>query len=452
MTTRMVTCCVIALLVARGAAGQSAVSRPSGERLSLEAAIAKAIENNRQIQTARLQIESAEADLAATRTHRLPVFDTEATGSQLLMPVDFSFPQGAFGTVPGIGLIPATDTTFSVPRQPTAYVFAQASQPISQLFKIGLGVRGAEKARDIARERARGEQLSVVNSVKRMYFAILQTESALSATTEAIALYRELDKTLQVRMAQKVALRSDVLDVQVRLAQEELSLTSEQNLLASQREQMNQLLGRDVRTAFEVEDITGVAFQERDPDISLAEAIKNRPDLREARLKVEHAELDRRLTKADRIPDFSVAVSYTSNFNIDVLPANLAVLGVQFKWEPFDWGRNGHEVASKQKVVDQARLAVRDAEDRATIDINNRQRTLAEKRAFLNVARMAQEGAREKLRVKTNLFKVQAALLPDVLQLRADMASADDDYQRALVAFWTAKADYDLALGEEVVR
>ena len=44
------------------------------------------------------------------------------------------------------------------------------------------------------------------------------------------------------------------------------------------------------------------------------------------------------------------------------------------------------------------------------------------------------------------------ALLPDVLQLRAEMANTDDEYQRALVAFWTAKADYDLALGEGVVR
>jgi outer membrane protein TolC len=448
----MVTCCVISLLVARVATGQSPVTRAGGERLSLETAVRLAVENNRQLQTARLQIESAEADLAATRTRRLPAFDVELMGSQLLMPVDFSFPQAAFGTIPGIGPVPLTDTTFSVPRQPTMYVFTQASQPISQLFKIGLGVSNAEKARDIARERARGEQLSIVNNVKRLYFAILQTQSALTATNEAIALYRELDKTLQVRVAQKVALRSDALDVQLHLAQEELTLTSAQNLLASQREQLNQLLGRDVRTAFEIEDVTGVALQEGDPDASLARALENRPDLREARMKVEHAELDRRLTKADRIPEISVAVSYTSNFNIDVLPANLAVLGVQFKWEPFDWGRNSHEVASKQKVVDQARLAVRDAEDRAAIDINNRYRTLAEKRAQLNVARMAQESAREQLRVKTNLFKVQAALLPDVLQLRAGMANADDEYQRALVAFWTAKADYDLALGEEVLR
>jgi len=452
MTTRIATCAVIAGLVASVAAGQPAPARTGAERLSLETAIRQAVDNNRQLQNARLQVESAEAVLAATPTHRLPSLQLEVRGSQLLMPVDFSFPQAAFGTFPGIGPIPATDTSFSVPRQPTMYVFTEAAQPISQLFKIGLGISGAEKSRDIARERTRGEQLSVVNNVKRLYFAILQTQSGVSATNEAIALYRELDKTLQARVAQKVALRSDALDVQVRLAQEELSLTSQRNLLASKHEQLNQLMGRDVRTAFDVEDITGIALQERDPVASLADALANRPDLREARLKVEHAELDRRAKKAERIPEVSVAVSYTSNFNIDVLPANLAVLGVQLKWEPFDWGRTAHEVASKQKVVDQARLAVRDAEDRAAIDINTRYRALTEKRALLNVVRMAQEESREKLRVKTNLFKVQAALLPDVLQLRAEVSNVDDQYQQALVAFWTAKADYDLALGEEVLR
>ena len=54
--------------------------------------------------------------------------------------------------------------------------------------------------------------------------------------------------------------------------------------------------------------------------------------------------------------------------------------------------------------------------------------------------------------MKTNQYQVQAALLPDVLQVRAELADADDRYQQALLGFWTAKADYDLAVGEEVLR
>jgi outer membrane protein len=64
---------------------------------------------------------------------------------------------------------------------------------------------------------------------------------------------------------------------------------------------------------------------------------------------------------------------------------------------------------------------------------------------------MAQVAVREKLRVKTNQYQVQAALLPDVLQLRAEQANSDDHYRQALLAFWTAKADFEHAVGEEVI-
>ena len=61
-------------------------------------------------------------------------FDTEVSASQLLTPVGFSFPQGAFGTFPGTGPIPSVDTTVKVPMQPTMY------EPLSQLDVRNQGV------------------------------------------------------------------------------------------------------------------------------------------------------------------------------------------------------------------------------------------------------------------------------------------------------------------------
>ena len=448
MKTRFAAFCLAALLLPALAAGQPATV---GERLSLETAVRLAVENNRQLLHAQLQVEQADDAVAMARTRRLPGFQTEVSASQLVTPIDFSFPRGAFGDFPGTGPVPATDTNVTVSRQPTAYVSSQLSQPISRLFEIGLNIRSVAAGRDIARERARAQQQAVVNQVKRLYFAILQTESALAADEEAIALYRELDRTLQVRVAQQVALRSDALDVRVRLAQAELAKTTRKNGLASQKEQLNQLLGRDVRTSFEVEAVSALSLLDIDLTAAQAKALASRPDVREAQLAVERAELDRRLASADRIPEVSLSASYSSNFNVDMLPRNFATVGLQMKWEPFDWGRKGHEVASRTRGLQQARLNLREAEDRAVIEINTRFRTLAEKRALLVVAEMAQGAAREKLRVKTNQFQVQAVLLPDVLQLRAEVADVDDRYQQALLAFWTAKADFEHAVGEDIV-
>ena len=451
MTTRILASCVLALGFPALAAAQP-VSGDAAERLSLDTAIRIAVENNRQLQTALLQVDKAGADVAAARTRRLPVFETEVTASQLLSPVDFGFPQGAFGEYPGIGPIPSTDTTLSVPRQPVYYLAAQVSQPLTQLFRINLGIESAGTTRAIENERVRAERLSLINNVKRLYFAILQTTSALSANGEAIELYRELDRTLQVRVTQKVALRADALDVQFRLAQEQLERTTRQNTLDSQKERLNQLLGRDVRTPFSVEEVNANVPVDVDVQAAQTRALETRPDVREARLKLEQADLDRRMKKTDWIPEVSVALSYSSNFNIDVLPANFATVGVQLKWEPFDWGRRKHELAAKTLTVQQARLGVRDVEDRTLLEISSRFRALAEKRAMLNVAQMAQATAREKLRVKTNQYQVQAVLLPDVLQVRAELADTNDRYQQALLDFWAAKADYELAAGEEVIR
>ena len=208
--------CVIAFLLPTVVAAQT-VSIPAADTLSLEAALRLAVEHNVSLQTARLQVEKAGEDVAVARTRRLPSFETSVTASELLTPVGFTFPAGAFGVYPGTGPIPSTDMRITTPRQPTAYLSAQVSQPLSQLVGIGLGIRIAATGRDIERERLRAQQLSLVSSVKRLYYAILQTQSAVATSTDAIALYRELDRTVQHRVIQKVALRSDALDVQSHL-------------------------------------------------------------------------------------------------------------------------------------------------------------------------------------------------------------------------------------------
>jgi outer membrane protein len=449
MTKHFVTWGLLAGLLPGIAAAQTA--RPA-ERLSLAQAVQLAVENNRQLGSARLQIANAEDQIAIARTRRLPIFSTEAQASQLLSPVSFAFPAGSFGEFPATGPIPSTDTTIKVSRQPTLYLQSSVSQPLTQLIKANIGIESAVASRELETEKARATRLSLVNNVKRLYFSIVQTQSALEANREALALYRELDRTVQVRVAQQVQLKSDALDVQFRLAQEELTATTILNSLATQKEQLNQLLGRDVRTAFEVEALSAISVLDVDVDAAQRHALESRPEVRQARLTLKQADLDRRLTKADRIPEVSAAVSYVSNFNMSVLPTNLATAGVQVKWEPFDWGRRNRELAAKSRTMEQAQLAVREAEDRAVVDINARFRTLNEKRAQLRVMEMAQLTAREKVRVKTNQYQVQAAMLNDVLQLRAELASTDDRYQQALAAFWTAKADYELAIGEEGIR
>jgi outer membrane protein TolC len=249
-----------------------------------------------------------------------------------------------------------------------------------------------------------------------------------------------------------VALKSDSLTVDSRMATAELQRLTLANTLASQKEQLNLLLGRDVRTVFDVTPLPAITLQETDLEIAQTRALAARPDVKQARLKVQQAELARRVAKADYIPDLALAVSFVSPLNIDGAPKQIATAALQAQWEPFDWGRKARAVASKSLEIRQAQNAVRDAEDRAVLDVNARFRRLDETRAQLRAARVGQDAARETARVKVAQYDAQAALLADVLQTESSLADSDNQLQQAMVAFWTARADFERALGEESSR
>ncbi len=83
------------------------------------------------------------------------------------------------------------------------------------------------------------------------------------------------------------------------------------------------------------------------------------------------------------------------------------------------------------------------------IDVNQKFRQLRQSRAQLRVTRLAQQTALENLRVVKNRYQAQASLLKDVLQSQAALEQANSDHQQALVRFWTARAEFEHATGED---
>ena len=55
----------------------------------------------------------------------------------------------------------------------------------------------------------------------------------------------------------------------------------------------------------------------------------------------------------------------------------------------------------------------------------------------------------EKLREVTQKYGQKTALLRDVLQQQSSVEKANADYNEAIASFWTAKANFQKALGAE---
>lgn len=449
-TTLLAAALLIATALPTAAQPTPTPTAPHGDPLPLDQAIDLALSHNRQIAAASLQVDKAGHALFAARTRRLPVLDINFQAGQLLTPLDFSFPRGAFGEFPTTGPIPPADTTISTPRRPAALLYATIAQPLSQLPRINLGIRAADLDQQAERERLRRATQAVVAQAKRLYYGILQTQAALDATNESIALYRELHRVMAERLAQQAVLKGDGLEVELRLAQAEQTALTQQHAVDSQHEQLNQLMGRDIATPFLVVPIPESTTSAADVDALTKQAQDRNPDIREARLRVEQAEIDRRATTQERIPDVNLLFTYLSPLNVQTVPSNIAAIGFQVHWQPLDWGKRGRDVLTKQLAAQQARLSLQDAESRVALAVHAQIRRVDELRAQVRIASLAQDLARERLRVKTDEIKVAAALPADALQVQAQLADASARYQQALLDLWNARAELDQTLGEDV--
>ena len=449
---------LIAAVLLAGIAGSTALAQepmlvpPGVEVLTLDKAIDLALVNNRTAKNARLEIGKADDRTASAHTHLLPVFKLNAGVSKPLTTFDTTFEKGVFGTTPS-GPIPNEDTVITSSTNPTAAIVGQLQQPLSQLHRIKLQIKQQEMASEISRAQLSATEQTLVNEIKRAYYAILQSQGAAQAAESNIKLYRELDRVTGEYVVQQVVLKTELMDVQTRLAKAEYELMTVQNQWMAQKEQLNHLLGRDVRTEFAVSsgDETALAVMRETDLVSARErALANRPEIREAKLRIEQAKLDKRIKKSEFIPDVSLTVNYATTFSYsNFVPHSLSGVGVQVEWEVFDWGRKKREVAEKGKSIDQASNALLDAESEVLMEVNARFRQMQESRQLLKVAKLAQTQARANVQMVTYKYRLDAVLLKDVLQSQTVLANSDYDYQKALLAFWTAKADFEKAIGED---
>jgi outer membrane protein TolC len=446
MPVRLLNVGLLLLLLFCEAALAQQSAPASGESLTLDQAIALALRDNHAMKIAQLAVERTDEDVSAAKTFRFPSLHAYTLVSGNLVNNKLLVPDPATNLFPGLGPF----FTLNDRRKPTAVFAASVIEPLTQQYRIGLNIKLEKVSRELAQARLRQQQNETIDQVKKAYYGILQTRSALSSVAEALKSYRELDKLTGDYVMQQVALKADHLAVQTRLAKAEYQQLELTNRLATQKEQLNTLLAREVDTAFEVAGVPEFAAFETDLAAARKIALERRPEVEQAKLAIDQATLDRRIKKSEYIPDISAGFTYLTPRNYaPVIPKNFADVGVVVSWEIFDWGRKKHQLAAKDKAVEQAKNGLKETEDQVLIDVGDKLRKLQQSGQALHVAKLAENSAQENLRVRTGQYKFQAVLLSDVLQSQASLAEAANEYQSALLAFWTARAEFEKALGED---
>jgi outer membrane protein TolC len=415
--------------------------------LTLDESLEIALANNLAVASARLEVAAAGDEVAALRTRRYPSLDVVGGVSDNLSDQSYNFEQGVWGDYPLIGEVPDQDITINSASGTTSFLSANLTQPISQQYQLAMRIEHGEVKEDMAEEMVRLTQQDLVRIVKQNYFDIVQTRSDLAVTRESILFYVSLNELVSNYVEQQISLEYELLEVQARLAHRQLDASAQQNRLETQRERMNDLLARDLNTAFTVQQLPEPGMRPTDPQKAVATALSQRPDILESQLKVKLAELGYDIKKADYIPDLELQFRYARLYNYELIPDTNAYVGLHAKWEFYDWGRKRKELASKNSKIIQATNSARETKNRVIIDVHQSFRAIDQAEGSVRVAKLSQAASRDKLRVLMNQYEQQSILLQDVLDAETQLGRTDSEYNRAVLSVWKAQAELDRAIG-----
>jgi outer membrane protein TolC len=419
------------------------------EVLTLDEAVLLARSSNRDLKQFGLEVGKQREALGEAKAHLYPRFDTSVLAAQLLAPLDFTINKGQFGTFPGTGPIPGSNTDLHTPARPIAIASVTATQPLTQLIRIHLFIADQRLKVDASELSFDQREQKVADDVRQSYYQVLQSQIQYESQQSVVKYLEELLQLTDRRFDQQTALKADRLSVKAELAKARYQLATIEDALADSKEGLNHLLGRSVQTEFSVEPVPVTIPEEENLTAARAIALERRPEVKLAANRVRQAELATKSEKTHYIPDIAIQASYFSPANINFLPQNIGSVGALLTWQPWDWGEKRHKVRQAALAEQQSELSLEDAREQILLDVNSKFRHLREARSHLAVAEAIRDAEIEKMRNQKEAYSQQAILLSDLLKQQSSLADAEGQYHQAVLAYWSARADFQKSLGEE---
>jgi len=299
----------------------------------------------------------------------------------------------------------------------------------------------------------------IILEAKTVYFTLLKTQKLRKIAEETVvqidAQKNVAENFYQVGMSPL----NDLLQAQVELANAKQELIIAKNDMENAESDFNTLLRRPINTPVAVEDILDYSPFEKDLDYCLAEADKNRLEIKIADLDVEIAEKELQLAKKDYYPSINLEGNYFregTEWDVDggegiFDPSGWNILAVA-KWNFFEWGRTSYGTNEKMSRLSQTQFQKEEILDNIQQELKKAYlRTQEAEKAIITVKK-AIEQAKENFRINQERYKEQMATSTDVLDAQTLLSKTMTNYYNALYAYKISKAALYRAMGREIVE
>lgn len=421
----------------------------SAQTYTLEQIKDSALHNNMAIRSARYNIEAAQQQRKEAFTKYFPNISgtglwfnaNKGMAKMDLNPAENITPElGAFlaQSFPTEALAAlANPVSISMMKNGTI-AGVQAVQPVFAGGQIINGNKLAKVGEDVSRLQLQLSENEVEKTAEQYFWQLASLQEKMKTINAADALLADIYKDVDVAVRAGVALRNDLLRVQLRqneIASQRLKL---QNGLSLVRLLLSQYCGlRD--TSFVITYQTDLVQQIS--SLQETETLVNLPEYQLLGKQVEATALQQKMAVGQNLPSIAIGAGYNYHNLLD----NDHTFGMLFATMSIpisDWWGGSHAIKRKKIEHQNAQEQLADNAQLLQIRMQNAWNNVEESYQQLQLAQRSIEQAEENLRLNRNYYNAGTSKMSDLLEAQMLFQQACDkrtdafaDYQNKLLEY-----------------
>jgi outer membrane protein TolC len=381
-------------------------------RLTLEEAKGRALQNNRALGLAGLNIVASQHATAAAGKDYYP----KLLGNVTYFHFDKDI--GTVLTTPGV-LAPAQTVPVSVLNQDSAISTVMLAQPITKLIAVNAAVQLARADEAIAQAQLEKGRQDLLSGVAQVYYGLLGAQRIRAALE------------LQITLLEQVGGEKPTPDLRIGLLEARQGLLQVKGQSDELTQQLNNLLDLPACTILEL-----VEPMPSEPVIGCADeaaqlALRSSAEVREAEQNVAKAHAALQVAKMEYLPDVDVFGGYANQSAADYIQDNIGYLGVTASYTFWDWGKRREVKSQRYTQIALAQQNLQVTADRVQLQARKAYGTF--------------ESAREAYRLAGEMVEArkdaeQGAGGPAAMAAKGATAKAELEYMQVEIVYRVAHA------------
>ena len=327
-----------------------------------------------------------------------------------------------------------------------------AVQPIFAGGQIINGNKLAKVGEDVSRLQLQLSENEVLKQTEQYYWQLVSMQQKMKTVEAVEALLQDIHKDVDVAVRAGVAMKNDLLQVQLRQNEIESQKLKLNNGISIVSMLLAQYCGLSYSEEFKVK-----SEESLNPETSMAEAnaslinhqssLQSLPEYQLLQKQVDAAKLQRKMEVGKNLPSLGIGASY----NYHNLLENDHTFGMVFATVSVpisDWWGGSHAIKRRKLQQQKAVEQLKDNSELLKIRMQKAWNDAQEAYQQLGIAHRSIEQAEENLRLNRNYYRAGTCRMSDLLEAQMLYQQACDKHTDAYADYQNKLLEYRQSVGQ----